>query len=186
MSSERFIDLIIDAIDLVKQEYYMVTTTYRPLGIVRERVFCYELYHQLRCLQDSYDMMEVQIHGEIDKRGHELFAQDEQKNPDFIFHVPGIMKSNSVVIEVKGNIEGSYREKVLKDIQTLLKFTEPHLQYKLGILIIYNYSMSTFKGEMSKYLINNNIGTIGDNILIICKESENVPTEQEMIMNILK
>ncbi len=42
-----FIQLIMDSIENVGDDYYKITTTYRTLGIVRERVFCYELYHQM-------------------------------------------------------------------------------------------------------------------------------------------
>ena len=40
---ESFIQLIRDALENVGDEYYKLTTTYRTLGVVRERIFCYEL-----------------------------------------------------------------------------------------------------------------------------------------------
>ena len=46
----------------------------------------------------------AQLHPEIDKRGNENFTEKDMKNPDFIFHKPGEMAVNQVVIEVKVRI----------------------------------------------------------------------------------
>jgi len=66
----EYVDLIITAFDRVSQDYYKINTTSSADGIVRERVFCYELYHQIRCLQNKRGLTDFNIHGEIDKRGH--------------------------------------------------------------------------------------------------------------------
>ena len=120
---ESFIQLIRDALENVGDEYYKLTTTYRTLGIIRERVFCYELYHQMRLVQSERGLNDVQIHGEIDKSGHIAFDRNARKNPDFVFHIPGMMQGNAIVVEVKGKLEGTYQEGVYKDIVTLSKFT---------------------------------------------------------------
>ena len=137
---ESFIQLIRGSLDNVGDEYYRLTTTYKPLGIVRERVFCYELYHQMRLIQSQIGLTDIQIHGEIDKSGHFEFDEDAQKNPDFVFHVPGMMEGNAIVVEVKGKLEGTYQDGICKDIGTLSKFTNRKHYYQLGLLIIYNYS----------------------------------------------
>ena len=120
---ESFVEMIKGSLDNVGDEYYKITTTYESSGIVRERVFCYELYHQMRLVQSARGLTDVQIHGEIDKSGHIAFDRNSRKNPDFVFHVPGMMKGNAIVVEVKGKIEGNYQEGVYKDIVTLSKFT---------------------------------------------------------------
>lgn len=62
----------------------------------RERVYCYELYHQLRNrLGDSYT---YKVDGELDKRGHPVI---KPCIPDFVVHVPSRMDRNLVVVEVK-------------------------------------------------------------------------------------
>lgn len=187
MEKEIFINLIGDALSLIKQEYYMVTTTYRPLGIVRERVFCYELYHRMRCLQEKRKLDEIHIHGEIDKSGHDLF-RDAPQNPDFIFHVPGTMKKNWIVVEVKGNITGQYKEAVFKDIQTLSKFTNSCHNYRLGILLLYNYSLDDFKQLLNEYLSEKikNSGISISQILVLCKKDYNTPLECEYLSAISK
>ena len=71
----------------------------------RERAYCYELYHLLRChLPDNFPFT---LHGEIDKAGHEditrHFGRRKRPNPDFILHSPGArgQAANFAVIEVK-------------------------------------------------------------------------------------
>ena len=45
---EEYIQLIKAALERVEPGYYRLATTYEPSGIIRERAFCYELYHQIR------------------------------------------------------------------------------------------------------------------------------------------
>ena len=141
---ESFVEMIKDSLDNVGDEYYKITTTYRTLGIVRERVFCYELYHQMRLVQSARGLTDIHIHGEIDKSGHVGFDRNARKNPDFVFHVPGMMKGNAIVVEVKGKLEGTYQEGVYKDIVTLSKFTDNKHYYQSGVLFIYNYTYYEF------------------------------------------
>ena len=48
---DEYLNLIKEALNCVTAPYYNLETTYEPSGIVRERVFCYELYHQMRRIQ---------------------------------------------------------------------------------------------------------------------------------------
>lgn len=175
---ESFIQLIRDALENVGDEYYKLTTTYRTLGVVRERIFCYELYHQMRLIQSTRGLTDIQIHGEIDKSGHVGFDRNARKNPDFVFHIPGMMQGNAIVVEVKGKIEGNYQEGVYKDIVTLSKFTNNKHYYHSGILIIYNYTYDEFLHNMGEFLKNrlqeNKVPT--DKIIIICKKSKSIPS----------
>ena len=88
----KFLRCLSKLLTASRQDYYRLRTTYSEEGIVRERVFCYELYHRIRCLQNNGRLPCIHIHGEIDKSGHALFEREDQKNPDFIFHVPGQCK----------------------------------------------------------------------------------------------
>ena len=47
----KYKDLVKKALSNVSQDYFNLKVTYDSLGIVRERIFCYELYHQLRLLE---------------------------------------------------------------------------------------------------------------------------------------
>lgn len=187
MELGEFIKLIQSSLENMPQEFYHIITTYEPLGINRERVFCYELYHQMRCIQDNNGMRGIKLHGEIDKRGHDLFRGDAARNPDFIFHVPGTMEGNKVVIEVKGNVEGQNREGVFKDIQTLSKFTDQLHNYELGVMIIYNYSFE----EIKQYILKNIKQRIEaekisiDRIIVFCKKNQDHPVESGYLSSIL-
>lgn len=167
-----YVDIIKSALDEVPQEYYKLYTTYSTEGIVRERIFCYELYHRIRCIQERQGNMSLIIHGEIDKRGHELFEREDQLNPDFIFHIPGSMESNKVVVEVKGRIENSnYRQGVVGDFKTIIKFVDNY-NYEIGIFIAYNYSLEDFKSKLSGILQKEFFGLnpkVKNRIVILCK-----------------
>ena len=185
---ESFVEMITGSLDNVGDEYYKITTTYESSGIVRERVFCYELYHQMRSVQSARGLTDVQIHGEIDKSGHIAFDRNSRKNPDFVFHVPGMMKGNAIVVEVKGKIEGNYQEGVYKDIVTLSNFPNNKHYYHSGILIIYNYTYDEFLHNIGEFLKNqlqeNKFPT--DKIIIICKKSKSIPSVIKKLNDLLE
>jgi hypothetical protein len=105
----------------------------------RERAYCYELYHQLRCQLDGESKFDYTLHGEIDKKNHEEVCKEFKKimkgcpNPDFVVHVPGDDK-NLVVIEVKTfeHIRYAYL-----DLKKLNVFLNSGLHYEHGILLIF-------------------------------------------------
>lgn len=166
----KFDKLIIQALNNVDQAYYKLKTTYDNTGIVRERVFCYELHHQFRLIQESLKLFDYTIHGEIDKSGHNLFDKDDQKNPDFVFHQAGTMKKNLIVIEVKGKLE---EVGIKKDIDTLSKFCNLY-KYNRGYWLVYNYDYDEIlKSKISFDMINQP----SDNLTLICKKSEDHEAE---------
>jgi hypothetical protein len=64
---------------------------------VRERVYCYELYHRWRChWPDGFRYL---LTAEVDKKRHSLIS--DSPKPDFLVHVPGSMEHNLLVMEVK-------------------------------------------------------------------------------------
>ncbi|MCK5122788.1 MAG: hypothetical protein KAQ87_01400 [Candidatus Pacebacteria bacterium] len=99
----------------------------------RERVYCYELYHQLRCvLGESFP---YKLNGEVDKAGHAIVLG--KKKPDFIVHVPGEMDKNLVVVEVKlaTAIKDEFK-KLREDLEKLKRFLN-EANYKNAIMLIY-------------------------------------------------
>ena len=130
-----YLDLIKRSLEKVAPGYFKLKTTYEPSGIVRERVLCYELYHQIRSnMKDA----ELSLNGEIDKRGHIDFDPKDQKNPDFVFHLPGTHKGNTLVIEIKGTL--ARHAEIINDFTTILRFIGNY-QYKGGVFIIYNHTV---------------------------------------------
>lgn len=86
-------------------------------SVYRERVYCYELYHQLRCLWP--DECEFVLNGEVDKQQHPNFDGPGYPKPDFIVHVPG-RAENFAAIEVKG--PGASLRDIRTDLSKLLQF----------------------------------------------------------------
>ena len=142
----------------------------------------------MRLIQSTRGLTDIQIHGEIDKSEHVALDSDARKNPDFVFHVPGMMKGNAIVVEVKGKIEGNYQEGVYKDIVTLSKFTNNKHYYHSGILILYNYTYDEFLRTIGKFLKNrlqeNKVST--DKIIIICKKSKSIPSVIKKLNDLLE
>ena len=53
---ERFLKLLIEATARVPLHYFQLPVAEREDPIYRERVYCYELYHQLRTLLEDRDL----------------------------------------------------------------------------------------------------------------------------------
>ena len=122
---------------------YFFLKVYGGTPVYRERVYCYELYHQMRC----YDSIDVNLYlmGEIDKGGHPKIEECAKGlKPDFLIHEPG-SGNNYAVIEVK-SVEGLKRRlynrnvppqyAYEKDIESLSCFVDK-MGYQRGIYLIY-------------------------------------------------
>jgi hypothetical protein len=72
------------------------------------------------------------LSGEIDKQGHPLIRQFA---PDFVFHAPGQMDDNLLVVEVKP--VNAATEGIRKDLETLEYFLSETIGYKLGVQLVY-------------------------------------------------
>jgi hypothetical protein len=146
-----FLDKFLLSIKNIRNEYFQVPTSYDPDGISRERVFCYELYHQFRIiLGDEYPFT---LHGELDKSGHINFHHELQSVPDFLVHKPGTHDGNMVIIEVKGRFD---RRNILLDLLKINKFiSDPNIHYHHGIFLLYNYSLDYLINHISFQHIRN-------------------------------
>lgn len=107
----------------------------------RERVYCYELYHQMRAIVDHdrqlFDFStKFKLYGEYDKRD---YPEDHIKNkiPDFIIHYPGINEKNLAIIEVKPLKKGVGLKKDLETIKAFIGSQKLH--YSWGIMYVYGY-----------------------------------------------
>ena len=121
---DDYLKLIYDAMGKVGQQYCRIASADNDEEIFRERVYCYELYHQMRTLQKANETTPVYgksvqsplivINGEIDKSGHRVISQNF--NPDFVIHLQGSMDKNICVVEVKNNFSKSG---IAKDFGTI-------------------------------------------------------------------
>ncbi len=171
LDEQGYINLIREALKRVKERYFIVKSNPKPGGFQRERVFCYELYHQMRLLHQ--DTGEIQINGEIDKSGNTDF-EELHSNPDFIFHEPSEHKNNKIVIEVKGIINDDKKgvEAIKKDFRTLLFFINKRkVKYETGVFILYRYNFQEFKNMFKETLMEFVKGKKNRNIYIITIKS---------------
>ena len=97
--------------------------------VYRERVYCYELYHQMRRLRPK--KCDFVLNGEVDKQQHPYFVDHRYPKPDFLVHVPGT-DENYVVIEVKARV--AVPDDIRKDIATLIQF---RVWYQRAVYLIY-------------------------------------------------
>lgn len=105
--------------------------------VYRERIYCYELYHQMR---EKWPQTPYVLNGEVDKSGHPSLLGKARCKPDLLVHGPGDMRENYAVIEVKHSnteIRG-----IRKDLETLFFFVA-HGGYKHPILLIYGEKASS-------------------------------------------
>lgn len=96
--------------------YFLLPIAGKDRPIKRERVYCYELYHQLRIALNGADLT---LTGEPDKRGNPDFLSGKQPNPDFILHTPGHHHDNTAVIEVECRLGQNHLTKDLKTLKLM-------------------------------------------------------------------
>ncbi len=130
---EQVIELLIAATAKIPKQYFRLPIAGKRTGEWRERVYCYELYHQLRRKLEG--IPSISLAGEVDKAGHPLFNEPEVENkkPDLIVHSAGSMDNNLVVIEVK---QAKALGEIKKDLKTLRDFKEI-AGYKAGCLLLF-------------------------------------------------
>lgn len=114
----------------ISHSYFQLPISGMKKPIYRERVYCYELYHQLR--SGPWGEQAHCLNGEVDKAGHPLFPRRFQ--PDFLIHVPGSPK-NFAVIEVKACNARSTA--ITKDLRTLDLFLSRG--YQRAIYLVYGF-----------------------------------------------
>lgn len=128
---EELSKILTDATEHVASEYFLV-----PIDggnpVQRERVYCYELYHQMRCRWANDDFV---LNGELDKGGHPKLKQMlGALKPDFLVHRPGSMGGNYAVIEVKPAIPS--KKALRKDVKSIARLIR-EAKYQRGIYLIY-------------------------------------------------
>ena len=136
---KRIKDLLAEATAKIDPNYFLlpVANVHGELPILhyRERVYAYELYHQLRVLWPAWH---YSLGGEVNKRQHPLVCGPGLDNvmPDLLVHKPGCMNHNLVVIEIKAASHDARQEAIEKDIRRLIAFCEK-ASYEVGILLAY-------------------------------------------------
>ena len=106
--------------------------------VCRERVYCYELYHQLRCLWPADT--QYCLNGELDKAAHPILKKlgADFAKPDLLVHQPGHMAGNKIIIEVKSS--NAKRSGIEDDLRKLSLF-RTKVGYERAIYLLYGYEV---------------------------------------------
>jgi len=130
---ETFLQMLKTATSRIEEHYFRLPVAGGD-PVYRERVYCYELYHQLRCRWNNF---RFRLCGEVDKSNHRYFREGpySRAKPDLIVHEPKHMdnKSNLAVIEVKPY---SQHVRLKYDLKKLTWFCK-NANYFRGILLVY-------------------------------------------------
>lgn len=110
------IQSILVATSNIDKHYFALPVAGVKKPLLRERVYCYELYHQLR--QVLSDETQLVLTAETDKRGNPTFT-DGHPIPDFIFHRPGDHQENSAVVEVECRVSRRHLRKEFRTFKCL-------------------------------------------------------------------
>jgi len=160
---DKYIEMIQSAVDKVNRSYIEVDPKKDRNFVYYERIFCYELYHQMRCLQTQHsDLFEFKIHGELTKDRYEGFGK---VTPDFLIHIPNEVgkEKNRVIVEVKTSKNNA--DEIFKDFEKLNKFIKMDNGYQYGVFIWVGEKLSDLHEEIKK---RKRLGSI-DKIWVIHK-----------------
>lgn len=148
--------------------YFQVPVFGADKDFLRERVYCYELYHLLRLgLGNHYP---CKLMGELDKTGHPVIQPIAgPKEPDFLWHEPGEEK-NITIVEVKALArfpDGTIIEpRIIEDTKKLLKFLHPGIHYRKAVQLLYGEGhineLKTLKNKIAAAA-----GDLADRVVVV-------------------
>lgn len=183
MNEKHLIEFILEAMSNVEKSCYDVVMATNELTrekeLKRERVYCYELYHQMRLLQKKGKLgSEININAEIDKRGHSIIK--DNFNPDFIIHQQGSM-TNYCTIEVKREFS---KDKIKKDFEKLTCMLNRY-NYQIGIFILIHFD--EFETENFDFIKSvHRYEDCKDRLYIITQKNHSDAPKQRKIEDFLK
>jgi len=150
---DRFMGCLKEAGVEMEHHYFQIAVAGSGELILRERVYCYELYHQLRnALGDDFP---YQLVGELDKKGHPIIRS---ATPDFVVHVPGNMNRNLVAIEVKPLTVKRRIGKLREDIKKLKEAFLGEGRYYRAVMLLYGDG----KRDLSEEIVRKMEGFAGN------------------------
>jgi len=161
----KFLKCLMKAMQNIDSHYFQLRFAGNNELIYRERVYCYELYHQLRLLLgDDFPYI---LDGELDKQGHAIILGKEK--PDFVIHVPGEMGKNLLVIEVKTVYVKDKIRELKEDIDKLKMFITSKASYYRAIMLIYG----SINGDLPQNIRQEIENVHDEKIIILWHDSPN-------------
>lgn len=148
-----------------------------------ERMFCYELYHQLRNLLDenSQTFQNVHLQGELQKihiltllERYELQALSGNFIPDLLLHSPGTAEFHPYVIEAKADRFLSW-EDIRDDLSKICEFITRY-HYQRGIFLTtaieFDYLINNRIRQNPFLLAIRGLAQVAQNVYIVSRENE--------------
>jgi len=135
---------LVQASEQIPKDYFKLPVAGQENPIYRERVYCYELYHQWR--NQWSDDCRFSLCGEINKNGHRIIRTHTM--PDFLVHTPREMK-NLLILEVKPVSAQLWR--IIEDLKkiawfrTQIKDNTDNTNYYAGYFLLYGKSKITWE-----------------------------------------
>ncbi|MEI3606572.1 hypothetical protein SPD48_12770 [Pseudogracilibacillus sp. SE30717A] len=187
--NEKWIQSMINGADLNPTKNQLEETIIPHLSKHYERVFCYELYHQLRrVLQKEQGDLEkkVILQAELQKKQisdevEDLMGISKLEGryiPDFLIHEPHTVSNQNLIIEVKANPNLNDNE-MLDDIKKIDQFISRY-RFEKGVFLSINISKEKLKKLLSSKKLLSCLESEIENhekILVMFKESH----ESELI-----
>jgi hypothetical protein len=175
---QRLLELLATASAAVESGYFYLTVAGQDAPIFRERVYAYELYHQLRCIWPGRAEWDYILNGEVDKRGHPLPEMRgpfiRSRIPDLLVHRPGDMLGNLAIIEIKS---GSFQQDVLlDDVRKLCAFCGAP-DYKSAILLVFGVEQESGRAlatVIEEFLETNCPAELRGRVLVLIHERPGV------------
>lgn len=132
----RLLEVIASSIEAIEEKYFNFQVAGNDETIKRERVYCAELYHQMRI---RFVLIDYDLNIEPDKKNHPLIEQYcGSVDPDLVVHRGGNMEpeDNLAVIEVKTS-SGDLTAGIEKDLETINCMTSIKNGYYGGVIIVF-------------------------------------------------
>lgn len=147
---EQLDDVFAAATAGVGRQFFMLPIAGQAAAY-RERVYCYELYHQMRLIWPEGPYT---LNGEVDKSGHRQLreVQADRCKPDLLIHIPGDMGGNFAVVEVKPCTAST--KGLRKDLQTLRLFSQ-EVGYRRAVYLIYGFHAEEAATRVRRHLVAN-------------------------------
>lgn len=130
---DELTDVLMDATCAIEAGYFKLAID-GDAAVYRERVYCYELYHQMRMRWPAGCL--YVLNGEVDKSGHLLLRELKLDGfkPDFLIHRPGWMLGNFAIMEVKS--QSARSDDIKKDLLALTRFRR-EANYRRAIYLVF-------------------------------------------------
>jgi len=134
-SMKELTDIFSTSTGAIEHDYFHISIDGGD-PVYRERVYCYELYHQMRLRWPPN--CQYYLNGELDKAAHPILEKigADHAKPDLLVHLPGYMIGNYAVIEVKR--AESQKEGIRKDLSKLDLFVRT-VGYKRAVYLFFGH-----------------------------------------------